>query len=178
MNLWDTSWTTSWVFDVGSISSLVLYAFSFPFSTDLSIFYLFSSRYKVPEIKTSLYSLGHLQTPLFSNVTFSPLTKLFLPSLEPSEVARRIVSGIEKRRSEEVGMPFAVNFAWIGRGLPSWARDFVQWVRIQRKFSSLLTNWSSVWRSFSPFLWRFVGLWGWSFDVTSARDNNSVLIEE
>lgn len=70
-------------------------------------------------------------TPLFSTVRF-PNSKLFrfcFPSLEPVTVVKAIITALDEQHSRTVYLPFYANFTPVLRLLPSFLRDFAQWVK-------------------------------------------------
>jgi hypothetical protein len=49
--------------------------------------------------------------------------------LEPHDIATRVVNQIERQQTGELCLPALVNITWIWRGLPSYGRDLLRWVR-------------------------------------------------
>jgi len=69
-------------------------------------------------------------TPLFSTVRF-PNSRLFrfcFPSLEPITVVKAIIAVLDEQHSQAIYLPFFANFTSLLRLLPSFLRDFAQWV--------------------------------------------------
>ncbi|KAI0268187.1 retinal short-chain dehydrogenase/reductase [Gloeopeniophorella convolvens] len=95
-----------------------------------SLRYELDKRYKVPQIRTSLVLPGHILTPLFSTVRLpsSWLYKFFVPSLEPIYVTKAIIAVMDEQHSQTVYLPFYTNFTPALRLLPSFLRDFAQWL--------------------------------------------------
>lgn len=99
-----------------------------------SLRYELDNRYKCPSIRTTLIVPGHIQTPLFSRLPSLPANtssfyKFFTPSLQPVTVVKRIIAALDERHSRVIFMPFYTQFVPYLPILPSFARDFVQWVR-------------------------------------------------
>lgn len=87
-------------------------------------------RYKCPNIRTTLVCPGHVYTAMFSTVVFPtfPLFSFFCPSLQPVTVVKKIIAALDDQHSQTILLPFYTNFIpYIGH-LPSFLRDFVQWV--------------------------------------------------
>jgi hypothetical protein len=61
-------------------------------------------------IKTTLVVAGQLYTPLFYGVN-TP-SSFLAPVVEPLQVARQIVSAIEKRQGGEIYAPWYVNYMY------------------------------------------------------------------
>jgi hypothetical protein len=60
----------------------------------------------------------------------APWYKFLIPSLPPHAVAKAVITALDNQQSGTILMPFYVNFVpWV-RMLPSYARDFFQWVRL------------------------------------------------
>ena len=69
-------------------------------------------------------------TPMFETVQFPtfPLFNFFCPSLQPVTVVKKIIAALDDQHSQTILLPFYTNFIpYIGH-LPSFLRDFVQWV--------------------------------------------------
>lgn len=49
--------------------------------------------------------------------------------LEPHDIALRVLDQIERQQTGELNLPALVNITWIWRGIPSYGRDFLNWVR-------------------------------------------------
>jgi hypothetical protein len=116
MNHCDMSWTSGML--------LLLVA--------LSVFIVNVSRYNAPKVRTTLLMPGHIQTPMFSRTAWprSRIWKFFVPSLPPITVAKAVIRALDNQHSETIYMPFYANFAFALRAMPSFARDFCQWVRV------------------------------------------------
>lgn len=87
-------------------------------------------RYKCPKIRTTLILPGHILTPMFAKTTLPPfsLYKFLVPSLPPITVVKRVIAALDEQHSQTIMLPFYTNFIpYIGH-LPSFLRDFAQWV--------------------------------------------------
>lgn len=90
-----------------------------------------STRYHAPGVKTTLVAAGHTITPLFSKASLpsSWLHKFCTPSLPPHTIAKAVITAIDEQESKMIFLPFYTHFVrWIVI-LPSYLRDFFQWVR-------------------------------------------------
>ncbi|KAF8969422.1 hypothetical protein BDZ97DRAFT_1795557 [Flammula alnicola] len=87
-------------------------------------------RYNCPKIRTTLVCPGHVLTPMFKTVTFPsvPLFKFFAPSVLPVTVVKRIIASLDDQHSQTVFLPFYTHFIPYISHLPSFLRDFVQWI--------------------------------------------------
>lgn len=90
--------------------------------------------YLAPEVRTTLLVPGHIQTPLFSTTHFPQnfLFRFFVPSLQPITIAKAVIAALDEQHSRTIYLPFYVNFVPVLRLLPSFLRDFAQWVRLDR----------------------------------------------
>ncbi|KAI9513327.1 retinal short-chain dehydrogenase/reductase [Russula earlei] len=95
-----------------------------------SLRYELDKHYRTPNIRTTLVVPGHILTPLFSTIRFpsSLFHRFCFPSLEPITVVKRIITALDEQHSQTIYLPFYVNFAPLLRLLPSFLRDFVQWL--------------------------------------------------
>ncbi|KAI0254760.1 retinal short-chain dehydrogenase/reductase [Lactifluus subvellereus] len=95
-----------------------------------SLRYELDKRYHAPQIRTSLIVPGHVLTSLFSTVRLptSWLFRFCFPSLEPIAVVKRIIATLDEQHSQTIYLPFYANFTPLLRLLPSFLRDFAQWV--------------------------------------------------
>jgi len=95
-----------------------------------SLRYELDKRYKCPKIRTTLIVPGHTLTPLFSTVKLPSWTfyKFLVPSLSPVSVVKAIISALDERHSQTVLMPFYTHFVPYLGILPSFLRDFFQWL--------------------------------------------------
>jgi len=95
-----------------------------------SLRYELDKRHNCPNIRTTLICPGHVYTPMFSTVilpTF-PFFTFFCPTVQPVTVVKKIITALDDRHSQTILLPFYTNFIpYIGH-LPSFLRDFVQWV--------------------------------------------------
>jgi hypothetical protein len=95
-------------------------------------------RYKAPGIRTTLLTPGYMQTAMFSRSGYASrnpstplppwLFRFLAPQVQPHEVVKRIIAAIDDHQSRTIAIPFFVNVARFGVLLPSWGRDFLQWV--------------------------------------------------
>ncbi|KAI0068718.1 retinal short-chain dehydrogenase/reductase [Artomyces pyxidatus] len=95
-----------------------------------SLRYELDKRYKVPQIRTTLVVPGHVQTPLFSTVTLptSWLYRFFVPSVQPVTVTKAVIAALDEQHSRTLYLPFYVNFTPFLNSMPSFVRDFAQWL--------------------------------------------------
>ncbi|EIM85656.1 retinal short-chain dehydrogenase/reductase [Stereum hirsutum FP-91666 SS1] len=95
-----------------------------------SLRYELDKRYLAPEVRTTLLVPGHIQTPLFSTTHFPQnfLFKFFVPSLQPITIAKAVIAALDEQHSRTIYLPFYVNFVPVLRLLPSFLRDFAQWL--------------------------------------------------
>lgn len=98
--------------------------------------------YLAPEVRTTLLVPGHIQTPLFSTTHFPQnfLFKFFVPSLQPITIAKAVIAALDEQHSRTIYLPFYVNFVPVLRLLPSFLRDFAQWVRLDRDSALFFSN--------------------------------------
>jgi len=94
-----------------------------------SLRYELDNRYQTPKIRTSLICPGHVLTPMFETIQLpcSFFWNFLLPSLPPVDVVKRIITVLDEQHSQEVYLPFYVNFASYLNHMPSFVRDFAQW---------------------------------------------------
>jgi len=95
-----------------------------------SLRYELDKRYKTPKIRTTLVLAGHTMTPLFSRMSFPTAEwfKFLVPSLPPHAVAKAIIAALDEQESRTIYLPFFTHFVrWVGI-LPSYGRDFFQWL--------------------------------------------------
>ncbi|KAF8812220.1 retinal short-chain dehydrogenase/reductase [Phlegmacium glaucopus] len=95
-----------------------------------SLRYELDKRYKCPNIRTTLVCLGHVHTPMFKTIALPtfPFFSFFCPSMHPVAVVKKIITALDDQHSQTILLPFYTNFIpYIGH-LPSFLRDFVQWV--------------------------------------------------
>ncbi|KAF8204739.1 hypothetical protein BJ912DRAFT_1018041 [Pholiota molesta] len=87
-------------------------------------------RYNCPQIRTTLVCPGHVLTSMFQTVTFPtfPFFKFLAPSVQPVQVVKRIIAALDDQHSQTVLLPFFVHFIPFTRQMPSFLRDFAQWV--------------------------------------------------
>jgi len=95
--------------------------------------------YKTSSIRTTLLAPGYIHTSLFSNSRFvssksnpSPLPRslqrFLAPPLPPHVVVKAIIAALDEQESRDIYLPWFVNFVPAVRILPSWGRDFFQWI--------------------------------------------------
>ncbi|KDQ64381.1 hypothetical protein JAAARDRAFT_28003 [Jaapia argillacea MUCL 33604] len=95
-----------------------------------SLRYELDKRYKAPSVRTTLLLAGHTHTPLFSKAHI-PRTWIYnflVPSLPPVEVVKSVIRALDEQHSFVIKIPFYVHLVPIARELPSFARDFLQWL--------------------------------------------------
>jgi hypothetical protein len=90
-------------------------------------------RHQAPNVRTTLLLTGHIQTPLFSRapslkVLSTPFYRFFTPSLQPHELVKAVITAMDEQESQSIMLPFYVNFVRLATTLPSYGRDFFQWV--------------------------------------------------
>ena len=86
--------------------------------------------YKCPKIRTTLVVPGHTLTPMFSTVQLPSwaLYKFLVPSMSPVSVVKAIIAALDQQHSQTIMMPFYTQFVPYLEILPSFLRDFCQWV--------------------------------------------------
>ncbi|KIM46413.1 hypothetical protein M413DRAFT_441506 [Hebeloma cylindrosporum] len=111
-----------------------------------SLRYELDKIYKCPQIRTTLVCPGHVQTSMFSTVTFPnfPAFKFLCPSVQPVTVVKRIIAALDDQHSQTILLPFYTNFIPYIRHLPSFLRDLVQWIsgadHAMRKFVKITSR--------------------------------------
>ncbi len=67
---------------------------------------------------------------MFQTVTFPsyPFFKFLAPSIQPVAVVKRIIATLDDQHSQTILLPFFVNFIPFTQQMPSFLRDFAQWV--------------------------------------------------
>ena len=67
---------------------------------------------------------------MFETVTFpsSSAWNFFFPSVQPVAVVKRIIAALDEQHSQTILLPFFANFTPYIDHLPSFLRDFAQWV--------------------------------------------------
>jgi len=95
-----------------------------------SLRYELDHQYHTPGVRTTLLVPGHILTPLFStvNLSQSALFKFFVPSLQPITIAKAVIQAMDEQHSQVIYLPFYANFVPYLRVLPSYLRDFAQWL--------------------------------------------------
>jgi len=86
--------------------------------------------YKCPSIRTTLVCPGQVLTPMFQSVTLpqNALFKFIFPMVQPVTVVKRIIAALDERHSQTIFLPFYTNFVPFFHCLPSFLRDFIQYV--------------------------------------------------
>ncbi|KAJ3534274.1 hypothetical protein NM688_g7160 [Phlebia brevispora] len=95
-----------------------------------SLRYELDHAYRTPGIRTTLVVAGHILTPLFLTVRLSQnwLYRFFVPSLPPVTVVKAIIAALDEQHSRIIYLPFYANFVPFLSLLPSFLRDFSQWL--------------------------------------------------
>jgi len=95
-----------------------------------SLRYELDHLYNTPAVRTTLLCPGHIMTPLFSTAKFPKAWwyNFFAPTLAPHDVVKAIIAAIDEQESRTIFMPFYTNFVRLTGIMPSWARDFCQWI--------------------------------------------------
>jgi len=103
-----------------------------------SLRYELDQEYKAPRIRTTLVAPGYVQTPMFSRSGYAArepntpmpawLFRFLAPQLAPHDVVKRIIAALDLHQSQHIMMPFYTNLAIFMNILPTWARDFLQWI--------------------------------------------------
>ena len=57
------------------------------------------------------------------------LCKFMMPALPPITVAKAVIAALDSQFSQDIYLPFYVNFAPYLPLVPSFIKDFIQWVR-------------------------------------------------
>jgi short-subunit dehydrogenase len=86
--------------------------------------------YKTPAIRTTLVVAGHTLTRLFSTVKLpqSLWYKFLVPSVPPVTIVKAVIQALDEQHSRTIYLPFYANFAPYLSLMPSFIRDFGQWV--------------------------------------------------
>jgi len=95
-----------------------------------SLRYELDKCYKTPSIRTTIVMPGHVVTPMFSRANL-PTSRWFnfaAPPLAPHFVVKNIIAAIDEQESRTILTPFFTNFVRLVTLLPSWGRDFFQWM--------------------------------------------------
>jgi len=95
-----------------------------------SLRYELDKRYKCPKIRTTLVVPGHTLTPMFSTVQLPSwaLYKFLVPSMSPVSVVKAIIAALDQQHSQTIMIPFYTQFVPYLEILPSFLRDFCQWL--------------------------------------------------
>ncbi|TFK68195.1 retinal short-chain dehydrogenase/reductase [Pluteus cervinus] len=99
-------------------------------SLNESLRYELDKHYNCPKIRTTAVIPGHILTPMFmfANIGSNPLVKFFVPSLHPITVVKRIIEAMDEQHSRTIILPFYCQLAPFLRLMPSFIRDFFQWL--------------------------------------------------
>jgi len=54
--------------------------------------------------------------------------RFFTPTLQPHDLVKAVIAAIDDQESRTIMLPFYVNFVRLTTLLPSFGRDFFQWV--------------------------------------------------
>ncbi|TFY78514.1 hypothetical protein EWM64_g5498 [Hericium alpestre] len=129
---------TGHIITVGSISGLIGMARMTDYtaskaalvSLNESLRYELDKCHHAPGIRTTLLLPGHVMTPLFSTVRLPTLWlyKFFVPSLDPITVAKAVIAALDDRHSQTIYLPFYAYFVPYLTLVPSFLRDFAQWL--------------------------------------------------
>jgi short-subunit dehydrogenase len=100
------------------------------FSLHESLRYELDKRYNAPNVRTTLVVPGHINTPLFSQVSWprSRLFRFLAPTLQPITVVKAVITALDETHSRTLFMPFYANFVALARLFPSFLRDLAQWL--------------------------------------------------
>ncbi|KAI0082386.1 retinal short-chain dehydrogenase/reductase [Panus rudis PR-1116 ss-1] len=95
-----------------------------------SLRYELDHQYRAPSVRTTLVLPGHVHTRLFSTVKLpqSKLYKFFVPSLPPVVVAKAVIAAMDEQHSRTIYLPFYAHFIPFLQLMPSFIRDFAQWL--------------------------------------------------
>ncbi|TFY72993.1 hypothetical protein EVG20_g39 [Dentipellis fragilis] len=129
---------TGHIVTVGSISGLIGIARMMDYTASKaalvslheSLRYELDKCYDAPGVRTTLLLPGHILTPLFSTVRLpsSWLYKFFVPSVAPVDVAKKVIAALDEQHSQTIYLPFYANFVPYLKIVPSFIRDFAQWL--------------------------------------------------
>ena len=97
-----------------------------------SLRYELDHQYRAPGVRTTLVVAGHVLTKMFSTVRLSQnwFYRFFVPSLPPVDLAKAVIAALDEQHSRTIYMPFYTNFVPFLPLLPSFLRDFAQWVSL------------------------------------------------
>jgi len=95
-----------------------------------SLRYELDKRYRTPKIRTTLVVPGHVTTPLFSHINLpsNTLYKFFVPSIAPVAIIKAVITALDEQHSRTIYLPFYTHFAGWLAVVPSFVRDFAQWL--------------------------------------------------
>lgn len=95
-----------------------------------SLRYELDHQHKAPGVRTTLVVAGHVLTRMFSTVRLSQnwLYRFFVPSLPPVALAKAVIAALDEQHSQTIYLPFYANFVPFLPLLPSFLRDFAQWI--------------------------------------------------
>ncbi|KAF9263713.1 NAD(P)-binding protein [Marasmius fiardii PR-910] len=86
--------------------------------------------HKAPGVRTTLVCPGHIDTPMFSIMNYpkTPWHKFTMPTLAPITIVKAVIQALDDQHSQTIYLPFYVNVLPYLQHLPSYLRDFVQWI--------------------------------------------------
>ncbi|EOQ99761.1 hypothetical protein J056_001593 [Wallemia ichthyophaga EXF-994] len=93
--------------------------------------------HKAPDVKTTLVFPGLIETRLFGNVKYSQSSRLpawisdaVMPSVNPTNLAQRIVGDLNMRRTGDIRSPYFVHLASWYNHLPPFVMNALEYVGI------------------------------------------------
>ncbi|EKM59280.1 uncharacterized protein PHACADRAFT_249667 [Phanerochaete carnosa HHB-10118-sp] len=95
-----------------------------------SLRYELDHQYRAPGVRTTLVVSGRVLTRMFSTVRLSQnwLFKFFVPNLPPIAITKAVIAALDEQHSRTIYLPFYANFVPFVPLLPSFLRDFSQWL--------------------------------------------------
>lgn len=92
--------------------------------------YELDKHYNCPKIRTTVIIPGHILTPMFQTFSLGQAwwTKFIFPSLHPITMVKTIIAALDEQHSRTIYLPLYVQISPYLRIMPSFIRDFVQWV--------------------------------------------------
>jgi len=97
---------------------------------DQSLRYELDHRYNCPNIRTTLVCPAWMPTQMFSTVKWGETAffRFIFPPVQVVTVVKAIIASLDARHSQRIDMPFFATVAAYLNLLPSFLRDFAQWV--------------------------------------------------